>query len=161
MIADIADRQAESERHAFERCEPTWALPNLTADEAFAQIEAAVGQTILEALEYKRKTNSPEVLEILFRGAPRIAINCSTGTGKTKAMIAGITELLRTDAATRVVIAVPTHKLGAGLADRINTAYGSEVAAEWYGDECRRPPGRQRENVSSRGSSKRGNLRRW
>ena len=139
MIADIADRQAESERHAYERCEPTWELPKLTADEAFAQIEAAVGETMLAVLEYKRKINSPEVLEVLFRGAPRVAINCSTGTGKTKAMIAGITELLRSDETTRVVIAVPTHKLGQGLADRINQAYGSDIAVEWYGMDAADP----------------------
>jgi hypothetical protein len=133
MIADIADRQAESERRAYERCEPSWEVPKLTAEEAYAQIEVAVRQTMLEVLEYKRKINSQQVLEILFRGAPRIAINCSTGTGKTKAMIAGITELLRTDATTRVVIAVPTHKLGAGLADRINTAYDRKLPQSGMG----------------------------
>jgi hypothetical protein len=139
MIADIADRQAESERHAYERCEPSWEVPKLTAEEAYAQIEAAVGQTMLEVLDYKRKINGQQVLEIVFRGAPRVAINCSTGTGKTKAMIAGITELLRADATMRMAIAVPTHKLGKGLADRINTTYGGEVAAEWYGMDAADP----------------------
>jgi hypothetical protein len=133
MIADIADRQAESERQAYERCEPTWELPKLSADEAFATIESVVGQTMLDVREYKRNINTPLAFEIAFRGAPRVAINCSTGTGKTKAMIAGITDLLRADETMRVVIAVPTHKLGQGLADRINNAYESEVAAEWYG----------------------------
>jgi Rad3-related DNA helicase len=123
LIADIADRQAESERHAYERCEASWGLPKLTADEAFAQIEAAVRQTMQEVLEYKEKINGVLSLEILFNPAPRTAINCSTGTGKTKAMVAGIAELLRANATMRVVIAVPTHKLGEGLTDRINTAY--------------------------------------
>ena len=139
MIADIADRQAESERHAYERCEPTWELPKLTADEAFAEIEAAVCETMLEVLDYKSKINSQDVLELLFRGAPRIAINCSTGTGKTKAMIAGITELLRSDETARIVVAVPTHKLGQGLAARINKTYGSDIAMEWYGMDAADP----------------------
>ncbi len=133
LIADIADRQTESERYACERCEPTWELPKLTADEAFAQIEAAIRQTMLNALEFKRRRANPLDPWVGFEVPPRIAVNCSTGTGKTEAMIAGITGLLRTDGTTRVVIAVPTYKLGQGLADRINTAYGSEVAAEWYG----------------------------
>ena len=61
------------------------------------------------------------------------AINCSTGTGETQAMIAGVVAFLRTDQTARVVIAVPTQKLGAGLAHRINTEYDADVAAEWYG----------------------------
>lgn len=133
LIADIADRQAESERHANERCEPTWELPELTADEAFAQIEGAIGRTMLDALEFKRRRANPLDVRITFEIPPRIAVNCSTGAGKTEAMIAGITELLRKDGTTRVVIAVPTHKLGQGLADRINQAYGAEIATEWYG----------------------------
>lgn len=133
MIADIADRQAKSERRAYERCEPTWELPKLSTDEAFAQIEVAIRQTMLDALELKRRRANRLNSWLIFETPPRFAVNCSTGTGKTEAMIAGITELLRTDGAMRVVIAVPTHKLGHGLADRVNTAYGSEVAAEWYG----------------------------
>ena len=101
----------------------------------FAEIDAAVRQTVSEVVEYQRKINSQLALEILFGGASRTAINCSTGTGKTRAMIAGIADLLRTDARMRVVIAVPTHKLGQGLAARMNAAYGSEIAAEWYGIE--------------------------
>jgi hypothetical protein len=48
-------------------------------------------------------------------------------------MIAGVIEFLRSEQSARVVIAVPTHPLGEGLAGRINNAYGAQVAAEWYG----------------------------
>jgi Type III restriction enzyme, res subunit len=88
---------------------------------------------MLDALELKRRRANPSDSQVIFEAPHRAAVNCSTGTGKTEAMIAGIAELLRTNGTTRVVIAVPTHKLGQGLAERINTAYGSEVAAEWYG----------------------------
>jgi hypothetical protein len=139
MISYIAALQAERERLAYEKCEPTWDLPSLMADEAFAQIEAAIREMMLDVVEYKRKINSELALEIVFRGPPRIAINCSTGTGKTEAMVVGITELLRTEDTTRVAIAVPTHKLGQGLADRINKAFGKDIAAEWYGTDADDP----------------------
>jgi len=58
-----------------------------------------------------------------------------SGTGKTEAMVAGVVEFLRSHETVRVAIAVPTHKLGEGLADRINCACGPKVAAEWYGTE--------------------------
>jgi hypothetical protein len=48
-------------------------------------------------------------------------------------MITGIVDLLRVEPTARVAIAAPTHKLGLGLAERIDTAYGSKIAAEWYG----------------------------
>jgi hypothetical protein len=44
LLADIADRQAESERQAYERCEPTWELPQLSTDEAFAKSKARSGR---------------------------------------------------------------------------------------------------------------------
>jgi hypothetical protein len=50
-------------------------------------------------------------------------------------MITAIVELLRADPGTRVVIAVPTHKLGQGLAARINERFGAAIADEWYGTE--------------------------
>ena len=135
MIADIAALQAEKERLATEPCEPAWPLPTLAADQAFIQIEFAIQRVVLDALEYKRRRQNPSDPEILFQSPPRTAINCSTGTGKTEAMIAGIVELLRVEQTTRVAIAVPTHKLGQGLADRVNKAYGSVIAAEWHGAE--------------------------
>jgi hypothetical protein len=46
-------------------------------------------------------------------------------------MVSRIATLLALDDTARLVIAVPTHKLGQGLADRINSACGSEVATEW------------------------------
>jgi hypothetical protein len=55
MIADIAGLQAEKERLANEACEPAWGLPTLTADEAFVQIEAAVGHMTNQAIEWKAR----------------------------------------------------------------------------------------------------------
>jgi hypothetical protein len=155
MIADIADRQAKSERQAYEQTEPTWALPKLTADQAFAQIESAIRQTMLDALELEHRRANPLDPLLTFEAPPRVAVNCSTGTGKTEAMIAGITQLLRTDGATRVVIAVPTHKLGEGLADRVNAAYGSKVAGEWYGMDQPDPIAPRGDHVPPCRSSKR------
>jgi hypothetical protein len=135
MIVAIAALQADRERFAYERCEPTWELPTLTADEASAQIEAAIGEVILNARDWKERRRNLLDPSVLFQKPSRAAVCCSTGTGKTEAMIAGIVSFLRIEATARVVIAVPTHKLGEGLAGRINTAYGSEVAAEWYGTD--------------------------
>jgi hypothetical protein len=135
MITAIAALQADKERLANEQWEPTWQLPTLTAVQAFAQIEAAVGQVMKEVIDWKARRRDPLDAWILFQKPPRTAVNCSTGTGKTEAMITGIVDLLRVEQTARVAIAVPTHKLGLGLAERINTAYGSEIAAEWYGTD--------------------------
>jgi hypothetical protein len=135
MIVDLAALQAEKEDLSYERCEPSWGLPTLTADEAFAQIEAAIGEVMGDARNWKERRRNPLDPWVWFQNPSRSAISCSTGTGKTEAMIAGIVGFLRIEATARVVIAVPTHKLGAGLAGRINTAHGSEVAAEWYGTD--------------------------
>ncbi len=133
MISYIAARQVEKERVAYEVCQPSWSLPALTAAEAYTQIEAAIKQVIGDASERKRRLQHLLEPWLLFENPKRAAINCSTGTGKTQAMIAGVIELLRSDQTARASIAVPTHALGEGLASRINDAYGSEVAAEWYG----------------------------
>jgi hypothetical protein len=62
---------------------------------------------MLDALELKRRRANQLDSWLVFETPPRVAVNCSTGTGKAEAMIAGITELLRTDGAMRVVIAGP------------------------------------------------------
>ncbi|MGH7194114.1 MAG: hypothetical protein ACREJM_11390, partial [Candidatus Saccharimonadales bacterium] len=54
-------------------------------------------------------------------------------------MINAIVEFLWADPGARVAIAVPTHALGAGLADRINGKFGSPVAMEWYGIDSQDP----------------------
>jgi len=133
IIADVAALQAEKERLASEPYEPTWELPKITADEAFAEIQSAVQQVIMDVREWKDRRRKGLEPWLIFEQPRRTAVNCSTGTGKTEAMINGIVDLLRIEPTARVAIAVPTHKLGAGLAKRIKVAYGSRVAAEWYG----------------------------
>jgi hypothetical protein len=135
LIAAIALLQSERERKAYEPCEPTWKLPELSAEEAFAQIQAAVTEVAADAREHRRRHGNPLDPWFLFERPSMTAINCSTGTGKTQAMITGVVGLLRSDETARVVIAVPTHKLGEGLADRINIEYDAEVATEWYGSD--------------------------
>jgi hypothetical protein len=135
MIAAIAALQSERERQAYEQYEPTWRLPELTADEAFARIQVAVMEAITDAQEYRRRHGNPLDPRFAFEHPSKTAINCSTGTGKTQAMIAGVLKFLRSDETARIVIAVPTHKLGEGLADRINGEYGADVATEWYGTD--------------------------
>jgi hypothetical protein len=133
MIVDIAALLAAREHPACEPCEPTWELPTLTANEAFFQIEAAINHVVLEALQSKERHRKGADIETLLQRPPSIAVNCSTGTGKIEAMVSGVAAFLATDETGRVVIAVPTHKLGQGLADRINRVWGLDVAAEWYG----------------------------
>jgi hypothetical protein len=133
MIVDIAALQAAREHFACEPCEPTWDLPTLTTAEAFSQIEAAINDVVVEALKSKERHRKGNDFAALFQTPPSIAVNCSTGTGKTEAMVSRIAAFLALDATARVVIAVPTHKLGQGLADRINSACGSDIATEWYG----------------------------
>jgi hypothetical protein len=58
-------------------------------------------------------------------------------------MITGVVNFLCPDGTARIVIAVPTHKRGAGLADRINGEYGAEVAGEWYGTDHTDPLARR------------------
>ena len=135
LMAAIAAFQSEREREAYEECEPTWQLPDLTVDEAFARIQAAVMEVITDAQEHRRRHGNPIDPWFAFEQPSQTAINCSTGTGKTQAMIHGVIEFLRYDGTARAAIAVPTHKLGEGLADRINLAYGAEIAAEWYGSD--------------------------
>jgi len=135
MIADFARRQAEREKQANERCEPAWELPTLTAEEAFAQISAAIHQVILEAVAYRNPRSDTDGVEDIFHHPPRTAVSCSPGTGKTEAMVSWVTTFLAADPEVRVAVAVPTHKLGEGLAQRINAAYGSEIASEWYGPD--------------------------
>src|SRR3984893_18140073 len=134
MIVDIAALQAAREHFACEPCEPAWELPTLTAAEAFSQIEAAINDVVLEALQSKERHRKGDIAALLQK-PPSIAVNCSTGTGKTEAMVSRIAAFLALDQTVRVVIAVPTHKLGQGLADRINSACGSDVATEWYGTD--------------------------
>ena len=135
MIVDIAALQAEKERLATEPCEPAWPLPTLAVNEAYIQIQSAIKWVVLDALQHKRRCQIPSDPEILFQSPHRTAITCSTGTSKTEAMITGIVEFLCADPTARVAIAVPTHKLGAGLAERVNKAFGSQIAAEWHGTE--------------------------
>jgi hypothetical protein len=141
MIAYIAERQKISERRAEEVCEPTWPLPTLTAGEAFDQLDKAVRGIVAEALRLRRDrititAHADGVLpEVFFHTPARTAILCEPGVGKTAAMITAVIALLRADTGARVAIAVPTHYLGQGLADRINQEFGSDVAAEWYGTE--------------------------
>jgi hypothetical protein len=135
MIVDIAALQAAREQFACEPCEPSWGLPTLTAVEAFSKIEDAITSVAIEAARWRDFHQTGDVFEALFRSPPTIAVNCSTGTGKTEAMVSRIAVFLTLYTTVRVVIAVPTHKLGQGLADRINRAYGSDVAAEWYGTD--------------------------
>jgi putative DNA primase/helicase len=135
MIVDIAKLQTERERLASEPCEPSWGLPTLTAAEAFSRIDNAITEVVFEAALSRHRHRNGDTFEALFQSPPSVAVNCSTGTGKTEAMVSRIATFLFLDTTARVVIAVPTHKLGQGLADRINSAYGSEVAAEWYGTD--------------------------
>jgi len=137
MIGDIAERQKANERRANEVCDPTWPLPTFTAEEAFDQLDKAVRDVASEALRFRRDrlaANGDGVLpEVFFHTPGRTAVLCEPGVGKTAAMISAAVALLRADTGARVAIAVPTHYLGQGLADRINKEFGSEVAAEWYG----------------------------
>src|SRR5438105_2814900 len=119
MIVDIAALQAAKEHFACEPCQPTWELPTLSADEAFSQIDTAINEVVLEALKSKERHRNGDITA-LFQQPPSIAVNCSTGTGKTEAMVSRIAAFLALDETVRVVIAVPTHKLGQGLAARIN-----------------------------------------
>jgi hypothetical protein len=135
MIVDIAALQTARERFACEPCEPSWQLPPLTAAEVFSRIKDTICEVVIEAAKSRLSHQTGDALEALFQKAPSIAVNCSTGTGKTEAMVSSIAVFLYLDTTVRVAIAVPTHKLGQGLADRINAAYGSDVAAEWYGTD--------------------------
>jgi hypothetical protein len=135
LITAIAAFQSERERQAYEECDPAWDLPKLTVDEAFAHIQSAVMEVMTDAQEHRRRHGDPRNPWFAFEHPSKSAINCSTGTGKTQAMINGIIDFLRSDEAARIVIAVPTHKLGEGLAERINREYGAEVAAEWHGTD--------------------------
>jgi hypothetical protein len=135
MIADIGMRQADKERLANEPCDAEWTLPTLNADEAREQIDAAVQQIVFDAGRRRSQVLHDDDLDIHFQTPARAAVNCSPGTGKTEAMIHAVTVLVALDDEARVAIAVPTHKLGAGIADRINRKFGSEIAAEWYGTE--------------------------
>jgi hypothetical protein len=139
LIADIAALQSERERQAYEQHKPTWELPELTAEEAFARIQAAVMEVITDAQQHRDRHGNPLDPWFLFAPASQTAINCSTGTGKTQAMINGVVEFLRSDETARIAIAVPTHKLGEGLADRINREFGTDVATEWYGTDYADP----------------------
>ena len=60
MIVDIAALQAAREHFACEPCEPAWALPKLTAAEAFLQIEAAINDVVLTGCG-KRGVLGPDI----------------------------------------------------------------------------------------------------
>lgn len=137
MIADIAERQKFSEQKAYERCEPTWSLPTLVADEAFATEDEAVRGVVAETLRLRRDrlaASADDVLPtVLFQDPAKTAVLCEPGVGKTAAMISAGVKFLQADPAARVAIAVPTHHLGTGMTDRVNEAFGARIAAEWYG----------------------------
>ena len=133
IIADISARQKVTEQRALEVCDPTWPLPTLTADQAFDRLDEAVCEVVAAALDLRRDRLSLDADP--FATPPQTAVLCEPGVGKTESMIKAIVELLRADPGTRVAIAVPTHKLGQGLAARINERFGQRIADEWYGTE--------------------------
>jgi hypothetical protein len=137
MIRDIAALEKAREKTSEEVCDPTWCLPSLTLEEASDQLRAAVDELFRTALEFRQRSlRSQDGFideELLFSTPTPIAVLSDPGVGKTEAYIEAIIRLLRADPGVRVAIAVPTHALGKGLAERINNKFGSQVAAEWYG----------------------------
>jgi hypothetical protein len=143
MIADIARYQAARERSAHQECEPSWPMPSLTADGAYDQLKEATLLVLQSALALRlrrlRDAASPiaSILS-LFDGTSdplQQAALCEPGVGKTQAVINSALTFLLFDPGARVVIAVPTHKLGEGLATRINKEYGEDIALEWNGTD--------------------------
>jgi hypothetical protein len=143
MIADIARYQAARERSAHQVCEPLWPMPSLDADDAYAELYGTACLVILSVVALRQQRlrdagNPLGAIGWLFNGsddpAQRAAL-CEPGVGKTEAMINWARNLLRADATARIVIAVPTHKLGHGLATRINEEYGEDIALEWNGTD--------------------------
>ena len=141
MIADIARYQAARETRAFQVCEPSWPLPTLTADEAFSQIDDLATSFVVSAftLRQDRLENfgNPDASLIetfdVFEPPPQRAALCEPGVGKTEAVINSCLAFLWVDPGARVLVAVPTHGLGQGLAARINKGWGEEIALEWNG----------------------------